>query len=388
MNKFIAILLLALLTSCSARQEGKHSIRLGEPISLDKEACLIASTLFDTIAYIPLETNDTFLLGYLEHPKLTERGIYFVSDRSFYLFDPDTGKGLLKISRQGNGPGEYRALSDALVDAHSSNVELLDNNRKQILIYDSAGYYQHALPLPLMPFAFAKDGESSYWFYNNNQMTDFSESKLVHYNVKSKEILGEYFPIDPHLADYFYIMDANNFASAQEGIYYMASPSDTIYRLDNKVTPAYALGLDDYKAPDSFWQANYANIMEFVTKADKFDYIYSIANFSLSKGAVMAAFMRGEQLYWSFSYLSERKTYTGHYLHDDFHFTKGFELMPDNIPFVMDDNYLYGFLSAEQVMQWSKKYAKTPVIQEWIKQHDLDEQANPVLLKCRLKRNS
>ena len=386
MNKFIAILLLALLASCSAGQEGKHSIRLGEPISLDEGASLVASTLFDTVTYIPLETNDTFLLGYLEHPKLTERGIYFVSDRSFYLFDPDTGKGLLKISRQGNGPGEYRTLSDALVDTHSGNVELLDNNRKQILVYDSAGYYQRALPLPFMPFAFAKDGESSYWFYNNNQMTDFSQSKVVHYNVTSREILGEHFPIDPHLAEYFYIMDTNNFVSAKEGIYYMASPSDTIYRLGDKVTPTYALGLDDYKAPDSFWEANYANIMEFVTKVTQHDYIYSIANFSLNKGAVMVAFMRGDHLYWSFSYLSEKKVYTGHYLHDDFHFTKDFELTPDNIPFVMDDDYLYGFLPAEQFVKWSEEYAKTPAMHEWIEQHDLDEQANPVLLKCKLKK--
>ena len=126
--------------------------------------------------------------------------------------------------------------------------------------------------------------------------------------------------------------------------------------------------------------------MEFVTKATQHDYIYSIANFSLNKGAVMVAFMRGDHLYWSFSYLSEKKVYTGHYLHDDFHFTKGFELTPDNIPFVMNDDYLYTFLPTGKLMEWGKKYAKTPAVQEWIKQHDLDEQANPVLLKCRLKK--
>ena len=383
---FIALLLLLLAACSSTKQEAGQTLLLGEePISLDETARLVASELFDTVTYVPLETNDSCLLGYLEHPKLASRGIHFISDRSFYLYDPDTGKCLLKISRQGNGPEEYRSLSDALVDARSGHVELLDNNQKQILVYDSVGDFLHAFPLPFMPFGFIKTGENDYWFYNNNQITDFSRSKVVHYDVKSGEKLGEFFPIDPHLANFFHIMDANNFTATDEGAYYMASPSDTIYRLGDDVTPAYVLGLDNYKAPESFWQANYENIMDFVTKAKGRDYVYSMANFSLNDNAVMVAFMRGEQLYWSFSYLSEKEVHTAHDVHDDFHFTKGFELSSESIPFVMDKDYLYGFLPAGQFMEWCRKYAKTPDMQELIEQYDLNEQANPILMKCKLK---
>lgn len=387
MQKFFIALFLLLLTACSSTKQktGQTLLLGGKPISLDETSQLIASELFDTITYIPLETNDTLLLGYIEHPKLTSRGIYFISDRSLYLYDLDTGKDLLKIARQGNGPEEYRSLADAWIDAHSGHVELLDNNRKQILVYDSVGNFLHTLPLPSMPFAFAKDEKGTYWFYNNNQMTDFSRSKVVHYNVTSGKVLGEYFPIDPHLADYFYIMDANNFAATKEGIYYMASPSDTIYQLGSDVTPAYALGLDNYKVPDSFWQANYADIMDFVTKANSRDYVYSMANFSLNKDAVMAAFIWKENLYWSFSYLSEKEIHAAHYVHDDFHFTKAFELSSESIPFVMGEDYLYGFLPAEQFMEWCREYAKAPDMQELIKQYGLDEQANPILMKCKLK---
>ena len=165
----------------------------------------------------------------------------------------------------------------------------------------------------------------------------------------------------------------------------MASPSDTIYRLGGDVTPAYALGLDNYKVPDSFWQANYADIMDFVTKANSRDYVYSMANFSLNKDAVMAAFIWKENLYWSFSYLSEKEIHAAHYVHDDFHFTKAFELSSESIPFVMDEDYLYGFLPAEQFMEWCREYAKAPDMQELIKQYGLDEQANPILMKCKLK---
>ena len=62
-----------------------------------------------------------------------------------------------------------------------------------------------------------------------------------------------------------------------------------------------------------------------------------------------------------------------------------FELSSESIPFVMDEDYLYGFLPAEQFMEWCREYAKAPDMQELIKQYGLDEQANPILMKCKLK---
>lgn len=385
--KNIAWIMFLCLVSCTMNRSEKEALLKGQSdLNLDESAQLKFSELFDTVEYVPLETNDTFLLGYIDRPKLVGKSIYFISDKSFYQFDTETGKGKLKISRLGLGPEEYQSLFDACVDSASGNVELLDNNHKQIQVYDSKGQYVRSLPLPFMPFGFAKQGENDYWFYNNNLISDVTRSKLVRYDMNSNRITEELFPIDEHIASYFFVVDANNFTSTPSGLYYMASPSDTIYRLGSGAVPVYTLGLGKYSVPQDFWNKQYADIMEFVTKANEHDYIYSLTNFSLNDQAIMVAFMLREQLYWSFYSMDNRSAYTACHIYDDFNFTTGIKLSTGNIPYAMDNNYFYCFITAEQFVGLAEK-AKNPQIKRLIEEHKLDEQANPVLMKCKLKIN-
>lgn len=372
-----------LLASCAGKKSDE-GILTGQPVDLDPSARLVASALFDTIEYVPLETNDTFLVGYIERPKLAGDDICFISDKSFYMFDAETGKGRLKLSRLGMGPGEYQSLSDALVDPVSGDIELLDNNRRQILVYDSAGSYKRSLSLPFMPFGFAKSGAGDYWFYNNNLVSDISRHRLVRYDAEAGRVTGEHFPIDDHVAGYFFVVDDNNFAVSDGSLYYMASPSDTLYRLGEKVSPVYRLGLDKYRVPADFWKANYSDIMEFVTAANSHDYVYSITNFSLNPQAVMVSFMLKDRLYWSFYSVAEGKAYTASSLYDDFHFTESLALSPASMTYVMDDECLYCLMSSDQFLELAEN-AKSPVIENLIRQYDVTEQSNPILMKCRLK---
>lgn len=72
------------------------------PVDLEHAGALQASQWFDTIMYVPLETSDSFLFSYISHLKVSrDQNIYFISDKSFFLFDGHTGKGKLKISRLG-----------------------------------------------------------------------------------------------------------------------------------------------------------------------------------------------------------------------------------------------------------------------------------------------
>ena len=67
-----------LLASCTGKKSDE-GILTGQPVDLDPSARLVASALFDTIEYVPLETNDTFLVGYIERPKLAGDDICFIS---------------------------------------------------------------------------------------------------------------------------------------------------------------------------------------------------------------------------------------------------------------------------------------------------------------------
>ena len=276
------------------------------------------------------------------------------------------------------------ATFDGVRKLLEGDIELLDNNRRQILVYDSAGSYKRSLSLPFMPFGFAKSGAGDYWFYNNNLVSDISRHRLVRYDTEAGRVTGEHFPIDDHVAGYFFVVDDNNFAVSDGSLYYMASPSDTLYWLGEKVSPVYRLGLDKYRVPADFWKANYSDIMEFVTAANSHDYVYSITNFSLNPQAIMVSFMLKDRLYWSFYSVVEGKAYTAGSLYDDFHFTESLALSPASMTYVMDDECLYCLMSSDQFLELAEN-AKSPVIENLIRQYDVTEQSNPILMKCRLK---
>lgn len=107
-----------ILLACSTPSE--KSVRSAAsviPVDLEHAGALQASQWFDTIMYVPLETSDSFLFSNISHLKVSrDQNIYFISDKSFFLFDGHTGKGKLKISRLGTGPDGYASLFDSYID--------------------------------------------------------------------------------------------------------------------------------------------------------------------------------------------------------------------------------------------------------------------------------
>ena len=74
-------------------------------INNDKE-CHVED-IFDKLTFLPLETNDSCLLGADINLKLVDStGVYIESDNRLIRFSPD-GRFICHIGRQGGGPGEY-----------------------------------------------------------------------------------------------------------------------------------------------------------------------------------------------------------------------------------------------------------------------------------------
>lgn len=133
--------------------------------------------------YVPLETSDSFLFSNISHLKVSrDQNIYFISDKSFFLFDGHTGKGKLKISRLGTGPDGYASLFDSYIDPETQEIELLDNNGKKIVVYDKEGNHLRSFAIPFMSFTLAKTDQHNYWFYNNNLPSEACNYKVTHYN--------------------------------------------------------------------------------------------------------------------------------------------------------------------------------------------------------------
>ena len=120
--------------ACSSNSKESSRTEMDNVISLDldKNEPLLASSLFDTVWYVPLETSDNFLFSRISHLKIHGPHAYFISDKSFFLFDTETGRGKVKISKLGDGPEGYSSLFDSNLDLAQNEIELLDNNAKKI----------------------------------------------------------------------------------------------------------------------------------------------------------------------------------------------------------------------------------------------------------------
>jgi hypothetical protein len=124
-NICFSLLIIGILTECSDSRKSYRDIDLEQELSV---VTLKASDLLTNMRYIPLETTDTALIAYTKEV-ISTNDYFFVRDKHLYMFDKQ-GNFLRKISKQGQGPGEYTELNDCDVD--DKHVYLFDSPQSQI----------------------------------------------------------------------------------------------------------------------------------------------------------------------------------------------------------------------------------------------------------------
>lgn len=383
-------LLSAIALSCtSSKSSDDFEEILSIKATVNNSQTLLASDYFDEISYVPLETSDDYLLGYVGRMIVENNSIYLMSGKSIYVFDLNTGKGTLNLSKLGNASGEYKSLFDFIVDKKSGNLELLDNNDRKIYIYDSEGNFLSTHNLPFMPFSFYKKEQNMYSFYNSNLESKISSAKIVEYDLEHQEKGREYFPINKKMAEYFFLGDEKIFDYSSKGVYCHISPVDTIYKYEEDLGFIPVLHLDFGKnaPPPSFYKNRYADIMEFSEAAKKNDYIYALSNFALNgQDDILFSYRLGKTFFWTLRF-GKNEECTIDALHDDFNFAKAYHLTYHNSIYSLDDDYLYFLISSEQFVNLLDDGTKTPVVETLVNNTQITEESNPIVVKCKLKKS-
>jgi hypothetical protein len=103
---------------------------------------------FMDVEYIPLETTDAFLCqGFTE---AVGRDIIivrnYVSDGDIFIFDRKTGKGLRKINRRGQGPGEYAQATEIVLDEERGEMFVQSYPERITWVYDLEGNFKRKFP--------------------------------------------------------------------------------------------------------------------------------------------------------------------------------------------------------------------------------------------------
>jgi hypothetical protein len=146
MKRAISILAITLLlmTGCKENKQSTDELITVDVVASYPEKELILQDFMD-VECIPLETNDEFLTqGYVRD---IGKEIILVTNRNndgdIFVFDRETGKGLRKINRKGQGGEEYPSIYGIILDENSN--EMFVSTAKKILVYDLYGKFKRSI---------------------------------------------------------------------------------------------------------------------------------------------------------------------------------------------------------------------------------------------------
>lgn len=152
--------LILLVNSCSSfSKDGKAFIELTKntdtiTIKFKKENTPLASDqFFETIEYIPLETNPNSIISEISRIVISGERIFILDlkERAVQIFSIN-GQHLVRIQNIGRGPKEYLSLMDITVDESTGRIVMLsDKPSSKLLFYDYNGNYINEESLESLP---------------------------------------------------------------------------------------------------------------------------------------------------------------------------------------------------------------------------------------------
>ncbi|MDR2816656.1 MAG: 6-bladed beta-propeller [Proteiniphilum sp.] len=355
-------------------------------VNIDRMETLELSDFFADITYVPLA--DSFLVSTIERAKIYEDKLFLLTNESVLVFDVNSGRCLSRVKHLGGSPDECISLYDMLYDKNENVIELLDEQK--VLRYGFDGHFISEFKTSFTSFSFHKITPSTYIFYNNNMISDHTDCNLVRYDANALKITASYFPIDKHLASYFFTTNTSSFSSETNPSFHFC-PSDTIYGFTDDYEPyaKYVLDFGKHHTPSRFYEEDYSDILDFSTKAVRQEYIYLFGNF-YENNYMAALFIRNDKnVYWA---LYDKNKQTVHAIdrwRDDHHSRTFIPLTYGNGPFIMDETYLYFFLQPDQLIDLMENENRSA-----LQENQLDtlyhspvfsEQSNPIIVKCKFK---
>ena len=135
------ITILFLLCACTHNKHESQHIQIIDLLS-DAADSIGYSLFVDSIRYIPLEATDECLIGKIKDVYIGRERVFVLDAKTqtVWMFDRN-GHYLNKLSRRGEGPGEYVNMQQFEVDEKNRQLILLDIWTNKLLFYDWEGTF-------------------------------------------------------------------------------------------------------------------------------------------------------------------------------------------------------------------------------------------------------
>jgi hypothetical protein len=179
-NSFLVIILLLLVAAESRGQRqavNNDLIKVDVTKSYSSKMELILQDVMD-VEYIPLETNDDFVMQGLVMDIGKEIIVVKnrIDDGDIFVYNR-TGKALRKINHRGQGGEEYTRISNIILDEDNGEMFVNDNPAKKILVYDLYGKFKRS-------FKHKEGGEAIFY----TDIFNYDKDNLICYVAYNKDI--------------------------------------------------------------------------------------------------------------------------------------------------------------------------------------------------------
>ena len=272
--KFILIgLFILMLIGCVSRNNDERMIKVDTSKIQDR---IQVSAIFDSIKYIPLETNDSSLFKDIDELFIDSHGNIFVLDiegtNAVYMFGKE-GQFKRRIGQWGRGPGEYNEISDLNL-YQDTVIEIYDSGQDKIIHYDTAGKVINEIYNITIGNAHLFHIEDTLGFYRSNGKNTYSLKIWV--GDKEYSYLKQ---------DYLEMRDKRNyFYTDGERIFCTDNYNDTLYLIKNgTISPYLYIDFQKNKLPEKIriveqaWQGNYCfdiGSFKFTSRFVNFSFSY------------------------------------------------------------------------------------------------------------------
>ena len=216
-----------------------------------------------------LPTSDSLLLGgEITRIRLSGDRLY-VSDGTLLCQVDTAGNDLRIIQRKGEGPEEYHAIRDFIIDNDRAWIDCW--NTRTLKCYDWNNRMIQKIDIGMWVQSIHKEKGNFYLYTGNNSLGENDNCQLYVLNPESGQLEQHFKPIDPVKANYLFTIDGNNFMQMHDqSLCFTQLFNDTIYSLTPKaLQPRYVLNFDGQNIPASFFNRNYTDIADFFTQLHK-----------------------------------------------------------------------------------------------------------------------
>jgi len=400
-NLLLFFCVIFLLQSCrllqSHRQSEQNSSITKIPVDVTSDAELKLSDFFENFRMIRLEAD--IAIGSINRIRYENNHIYVLDERrnTIFIFS-DSGKLLSYIRKAGRmvrvgncGPDgceleeryrESNVFWDFVVN--NDTIIVLDWGGRRLLKYNHSGEFlsEHRLRYHVRAIS-PTINQYNFLFAGNEITTNFHR---LHRVRNGNQPGTPCLPIDERKAEYLHIRwdRGHHFFLHQNAVYFSEAFNDTIYKSVNgeKMKPAFVVDYKGKNVPESFFDQNFANVMEFLQEFHKIDsYAHSVYSFVMSDRFLMfvSFFQRNRKLT-----LFDQKgkiSQTFSTVKDDVFFN-GLVTSIADFAYYADNRYIFLPLD-DRFVEWRDRYHVSEQFRAIIDEAERND--NPLLLIFSLK---